>query len=328
MQQLHYATFAQFEQISDRRRPNMSSDTSQTAISTHKALSIPGTAKRRRRTPILLSLIRMGFRLGGTLSPRLAGRVAYEMWFTPTRFPTPASEQEALASAELEKLGIDDQSIVTYQWGRGRPTVLLVHGWSGRGTQLGAFVQPLVDAGYSVLSFDGPAHGRSSGRQTNLYQIADVILALQGHYGPFESVITHSFGGPCLASAMQHGFKTSNVVNIAPPAHVEALVAQFSDTLAIPEKAVKDFVRRFEISFGDNILQRASMVSLVRNLDQPVLVIHDEDDSDIPWQQGQTVARAWKHASFIKTRTLGHRRILRDPSTIETVVEFVRSNSG
>ena len=306
----------------------MTQDNCQAAIDHSSTGVASGKTKNRPPLPLVLKLIRLGFRIGGTLSPRLAGRVAYEMWFTPTRFRTPPVEAEALAAAELEYRAINNLSIATYRWGGSGPTVLLVHGWSGRGTQLWPYVQPLLAAGYSVLSFDAPAHGRSSGKQTNLYQFADVIQSLDEHYGPFESVITHSFGGPCLAVAMQNGLATSSVVNIAPPAHVEGLVAHFSDALSIPENAVNDFVRRFEIAFGDNILQRASMVNIVSDFDQPALVIHDEDDADIPWEEGQAVARAWKRARFIKTSSFGHRRILRDPDTIAGVVDFVQSNSA
>ena len=305
----------------------MSNENCQTPIGHRSTRAAFSKTRSKPRVPLLLALMRLGFRLGGTLSPRLAGRVAYEMWFTPTRFRLPSAEAEALATAELEYVTIDNHSIATYRWGRGGPTVLLVHGWSGRGTQLYSFVQPLLDAGYSVLSFDGPAHGRSSGKQTTLFQFAEVIRTLREHFGPFDSVITHSFGGPCLASAMQNGLTTSSVVNIAPPAHVEALIAHFADTLSIPDKAVNDFIRRFETTFGENILHSASTVNMVCGLEQPALVIHDEDDADIPWQEGQAVARAWNNASFIKTSQLGHRRILRDPATIATVVDFVRSNS-
>jgi len=306
----------------------MSNDTYQDVFVEHAAKKMPIKAKRPRPVPLVLRLIRLAFRVGGSISPQLAGRVAYKLWFTPTRFPTPASEQAVLESAEIGYYKIDSQTIATYRWGQTGPTVLLVHGWSGRGTQLGAFVAPLVNAGYSVLSFDGPAHGRSSGKQTNLYEIADVILALNDRYGPFESVITHSFGGPCLAAAMRQGLNTSSVISISPPARVTALVEKFADTLSIPEKAVKDFVRRFEAAFGKNIFEEASMVSNVRELDLPALVIHDEDDADIPWREGQAVAQAWKNAGFIKTSTLGHRRILRDSSTIEAAVDFVKSKKS
>ena len=306
----------------------MTNDTGQAASDERATATSSIKVKRPPRVPPILRLIQLGFRIGGTISPQLAGRVAYKLWFTPTRFPTPASEHAVLEAAEIEYHEINSQTIATYSWGKSGPTVLLVHGWSGRGTQLGAFVEPLLKAGFRVLSFDGPAHGKSSGKQTTLYEIADVILALNDNYGPFDSVITHSFGGPCLAVAMQQGVNTSSVVSISPPARVTALVEKFAETLCIPEKAEKNFVRRFEHAFGKNILQQASMQNNVRALDMPALVIHDEDDADIPWQEGQAVAQAWKNASFIKTSTRGHRRILRDASTIETAVDFIKSNNS
>jgi len=321
-------TFKEAVQIITFGARKMTNDAYQTVFDERAATTTQVKMKRPHPLPLILRLIRLGFRIGGTIAPKLAGRMAYKLWFTPSRFPTPASELTVLESAEMEYYKINSQSIATYSWGQSGPTILLVHGWSGRGTQLGAFVEPLINAGFSVLSFDCPAHGKSSGKQTNLYEIADVIQALNDHYGPFESVITHSFGGPCLAVAMQQGLNTSSVVSISPPARVTVLVEKFADTLAIPEKAEKNFVRRFEHAFGKNILEEASMQNMVHELDMPALVIHDEDDADIPWHDGQAVAQAWKHASFIKTSTLGHNRILRDASTIQTAVDFVKSKKS
>ncbi len=306
----------------------MSNHTYETVSHERTAKKMPNDAKRQRPVPLVLKLIRLAFRLGGGISPQLAGRVAYKLWFTPTRFPTPASEQAVLESAEIDYHEINSRTIATYRWGQTGPTVLLVHGWSGRGTQLGAFVEPLINAGYRVLSFDGPAHGRSTGKQTNLYEFADVILALNDRYGPFESVITHSFGGPCLAEAMRQGLNTSSVISISPPARVASLVEKFADTLSIPDRALKDFLRRLEDAFGKNIFEHASMQNSVRELGLPALVIHDENDTDVPWRDGQAVAQAWKNASFIKTTKLGHRRILRDLPTIETAVDFIKSKES
>ena len=301
----------------------MSDENSPVLVNGHAAAKGQVKAKRQHSLPLLLRLMRLGFRVGGTLSPHLAGRAAYRFWLTPTRFRMPASERGFLESAVSSMLEIQSMDIATYSWGDSGPVVLLVHGWSGRGTQLGAFVEPLIGAGFRVLSFDCPAHGRSSGKQTNLYEISDVILALDEHFGPFESVITHSFGGPCLADAMQRGLKTASVVSISPPARVDVLVDKFADTLSIPEKARHELVERFELAFGSNILEAASMQNNVRGLDTPALVIHDQDDADIEWQQGAAVARAWNNARFIKTNSLGHRRILRDPSTIAAAVSFI-----
>ena len=70
------------------------------------------------------------------------------------------------------------QALAVESWGAG-PTVLLVHGWNGRGAQLGAFAPALVKSGYRVVTFDTPAHGRSPGRATNLPEISEAI-----HAGP------------------------------------------------------------------------------------------------------------------------------------------------
>ncbi|UCB55274.1 MAG: alpha/beta hydrolase [Thiotrichales bacterium] len=288
----------------------------------------PAKPNKAPAVPVVLRLMRAAFSVGGVVFPRLAGRLAYRLWLTPTRFRTPVSEQAVLTSAVVDQLELDGMRIATYAWGQSGPAVLLVHGWSGRGTQLGAFVEPLINAGYRVISFDAPAHGNSSGRQTSLYQIADVVVALNQRLGPFESVITHSFGGPCLAAAMQQGVHPAAVVSLSPPASVAVLVHRFAETLAIPARAEQDFVRRFKQAFGDDILEVASMQNNVRNLAVPALVIHDEDDKDVPWQEGRAVAQAWNGARFIRTSKLGHRRILRDPATIEASVEFIRSNQS
>ena len=305
----------------------MSND-SHVLVSKHPVtMKTSARAGKKPHPAFALRLVRMAFGIGGRLFPRFAGRMAYRLWLTPTRFRTPLAEQQLRASAKLDYLDIDGIRLACYGWGSTGPVVLLVHGWSGRGTQLGTFVEPLLGAGYRVLSFDAPAHGSSSGRQTSLYQIADTILALNARLGPFSAVITHSFGGPCLAVAMQRGFTASSVVSISPPASVSVLVQQFVQMLAIPAKAEQDFVRRFKQAFGEDILEVASMEHNVRGLDVPALVIHDENDDTVPWQQGEIVARAWNNAVFIRTTGLGHSSILRDESTARAALDFIVSNA-
>lgn len=300
----------------------MSDDTNPSIALQRRATRIPTATE-----PMVLKLLRLAFRLGGRLSPTLAGRMAYKLWFTPTRFKMPAREQAVLASAETRYLQINDYRIATYSWQavnqQTPPTVLLVHGWSGRGTQLGSFVQPLLDAGYRVLSFDAPAHGKSSGKQTNLYEVADTLLALQNHFGEFDSVITHSFGGPCTATAVQRGFTTQRIVSICPPATTIGLVEKFNKALQVPEKAARKMIRQIEITFGKTIWDDISMINTANTLTMPGLLIHDSNDADIPWQEGEAVAQAWNNAGFVKTSGLGHRRILRDADVIEKTVGFI-----
>lgn len=284
-----------------------------------------GVAAEQRSTPFMLRLLRSAFKIGGVIAPRLTGRMAYELWITPTRVSTPESEKSVLASAQIRTCNINRHEIVTYHWGESGATVLLVHGWGGRGTQLGSFVEPLLAAGYRVISFDAPAHGRSSGKQTNLYEISDVILGLQKRYGDFDSVISHSFGGPCIAVALKGGLKASRVVSISPPSHTEGLVEKFIQILNIPSAVARNLFERIETMFGEDVWQEVSMQNIVRDIDIPALVIHDDQDTDVPWQEGKTVADAWFGASFIKTSGLGHRRILKDRDVIDSTIQFIQT---
>lgn len=280
--------------------------------------------KTSHSEPLLLKLFQLSFKLGGRLSPALTSRLAFNLWLTPPRFKTPASEHKALETAEVAFIEFEEQNIATYRWGPATaPMILLVHGWSGRGTQMGSLAQPLLDAGFQVLSFDAPAHGKSDGKQTNLYQIADVIVALQSLYGEFDAVITHSFGGPCTAVAVQRGLKTKRIVSLCPPATTIGLIEKFVSALHITEKTSVKLIHRIKDNFGKNILKQTSMINTVKDIDIPGLVIHDAHDTDVTWEEGQAVAHAWNNAPFKITSGLGHRRILRDRDVIESAISFI-----
>jgi pimeloyl-ACP methyl ester carboxylesterase len=86
---------------------------------------------------------------------------------------------------------------------------------------------------------------------------------------------------------------------------------------------VAELRRRLEARFHSSIWEFFSTDTNARAQTSPALIIHDEDDASVPLAQGELIAKAWRGARFIRTRGLGHNRILRDPATIETVVRFL-----
>jgi len=62
---------------------------------------------------------------------------------------------------------------------------------------------------------------------------------------------------------------------------------------------------------------------MLKNLTCKGLVIHDEDDIDISWRSGEEIATAWPGATFIKTKGLGHRRIIHDNDVINHIIKFI-----
>ncbi|MFL5391843.1 MAG: alpha/beta fold hydrolase, partial [Myxococcales bacterium] len=55
-----------------------------------------------------------------------------------------------------------------------------------------------------------------------------------------------------------------------------------------------------------------------------LLVLHDLDDREVPFAQGEALASAWPGARLRSLRNLGHRRMLREPFVLDEIVDFLR----
>ena len=281
-----------------------------------------GGRSQARTVPPGLRVMRFLFATLGPLFPGLMGRWAHRLWFRTRRFPESAAGKQIVRSAQRDTLLVDNIPIAIYIWGTG-PVVLFVHGWSGRGSQVSAFVGPLTTAGFQVIAVDAPGHGETPGDSTNVLECAAVLQAVSTHYGSVHAALTHSFGGMVLAYAMNHGMSVKRVVSISAPAHVEYLIEGFAQTLAIPATVIAEMQKRIDQQFPDSLWERLSTVHNVQHLDAPALIIHDEDDVSVPWQQGRMIVDAWPGARFMKTGGLGHGRILRDRQVVKAAVEFI-----
>jgi len=291
-------------------------------MASHKKEQFHGGRSQHRPVPPALRIMRFLFKRLGPLFPGLMGRWACRLWFRTRRFPESAAGKRIVRSAQCDTLPVDNIPVAIYIWGTG-PVVLFVHGWSGRGSQVAAFVEPLMAAGFQVIAVDAPGHGETPGDSTNVLECAAVLQAVSTHYGPVYAALTHSFGGMVLAYAMNQGMSVKRVVAISAPAQVEYLVEGFAQTLAIPETVIAEMQKIIDQRFTATLWERLSTVYNVQHLEVPALVIHDEDDVSVPWQQGRMIAAAWPGARFMKTSGLGHGRILRDRQVVTAVVEFI-----
>src|SRR5436190_1757404 len=71
------------------------------------------------------------------LSPALGASVAARLFLTPRRARIPERERSWLKHAEPETFSVGRFRLAGHRWSSVGEPVLLVHGWEGRGSQLG-----------------------------------------------------------------------------------------------------------------------------------------------------------------------------------------------
>lgn len=283
------------------------------------------------RSQNLLRLTRAALQTAFVLSDDLGSSFAERLFTSPRRYARPDRERAVLATGRPFEVDVVLRSprwqggharVAAWRWGLG-PTVLLVHGWEGRGSQLGAFVEPLVAAGLSVVAFDAPAHGDSSGQRLYLTDLADAVADVAASVGPLHAIVAHSFGAAAvLLAGQRHGLDVARNALISPNVLIDDAVARFAQTLALDADERRRFEQALVASSGVD-LETLHLDQLIEGRDAGMLVVHDREDREVPLRHGDQLAASWPNAQLVLTEGLGHRKILRDPAVIERVVAFV-----
>jgi hypothetical protein len=264
--------------------------------------------------------------------PASAVRMTDSLMQLPRRHRRPDWERQGLQSSWPRHLRTGTQRIATWEWlgayvpAYGRlsdplPTLLLVHGWEGRGSQLSALVPPLVAAGWRVVTYDAPGHGDSTGRSGGLPAFQNTIRDILDAIGPVAGVIAHSFGAMATASAMQRGAKIPKVALVGPgiwtnetPSELMGLLGVRSRTI---EKVMALQAERTGIRWTDLLPEQ-----VYAGRSEPMLVVHDQDDDEIPIERLDRLIATWQPDQVVRTEGLGHRRILRDPTVAQTIADW------
>ncbi|MDX1757742.1 MAG: alpha/beta fold hydrolase [Marinobacter sp.] len=284
-------------------------------------------APKPRHTPkardIQHEALKLGLQLYARISRDGAARLVEKLAFTPQRLPMPSRYEYLLDEADSHtQFHHGAHTLPVYSWGEG-PTVLGMHGWSGAGIQFGAYIKPLVKAGYRVVLFDAPAHGRAQGERTDLYEMTEVLTRIGQQFGPVHALIAHSLG--CLAAgrALVDGLPARHLVLLAPPATLSAAVDSLGAQLGLTDSALAEHRRRMERRFGDDVWARLALEDLAPQLRQQGLVVIDRDDRSVPEAQSARVYHNWPDARLLRTEDLGHHRLLWHPTVLEPVIEYL-----
>ena len=259
--------------------------------------------------------------MASSFAPGAAARVARKLFFTPRRARLRDAEREVLARGEVFSLSVGEDRVAGRAWGQG-PTVLLAHGWGGHSGQMTSFVEPVVAAGFRAVALDLPGHGESAGSVSSLVHFAAALTRAAALFGPVHGLVAHSVGAAGGTYALSCGLVVERAVFFAPPAGFQSFWARFRAGVGVSQEVLERMLHDAE-GWLNVRFDGIAPVDLAPRMTAPLLVFHDPDDGEVPFEEGAALARLWPGAELRPAGGLGHLRILRDERCVAEAVRFL-----
>ncbi len=259
------------------------------------------------------------------INTNLATKFAAKIFGTPLKFKIPERELMMRNSAknELFKIEAIQKEVMVYRYGFSKKKILVVHGWAGRGTQLYQMADKILENKMMVISFDGPAHGLSTGKTTIITDFVETIHEINKKYGPFDAAIGHSFGAMSLLNAVARGLSIPKLVLIGADNSIREITQQFVKKIElkpiIAEKLEKLFYEKYNVN-----IEEYSSYKAAKKVNIPTLVIHDSGDKFVPVSSAITIRQSLKNGELLITNGLGHHKIFKDNTVIQRIIDFIQ----
>jgi len=269
------------------------------------------------------------FQLLQKTSPKSATKLALKLWSTVPKYKPSFQEKILIESAGRKRIPFQESKYqpsrntyyTLYSWGKG-PSVLLVHDWGGCGAQMASLAQPLVKAGYQVITFDAFAHGNSPGKQTDLSEIVGIIKNIEKKFNGFHAIIAHSFGALAAGIALQDGVRANKLVVCSAATALDFYLIKFSKKL----NASREMRGRIIVNATNRLgmsIEKLSLVHIAARLNRAVLILHDQNDEVVDHREALALSKCWPGSELVMTSGLGHFGILKDSKTIQKIQQYI-----
>jgi pimeloyl-ACP methyl ester carboxylesterase len=251
----------------------------------------------------------------------------YRAFFSPGKYEVKSTDREIMEWGNNYRLPFEGGELAVTTWGNNGPTVLLMHGWGGGRAQMTGFVDALLFAGYRVVAYDQPAHGDSTGKTTNLLEIAPTMDLIVKQEGNFHAIIAHSFGTLITSYALvkQNFPPPTRLVYFGAFNQLLESLPRFQVLAGLSDEIMDGLRSMIYDHFGKDVLDAIVNEKLTPQIHIPTLMFHDVADNVTPVEDSRSIARVWKTAQLIETDGLGHRGALQSKSIHEQVVQFLKS---
>jgi pimeloyl-ACP methyl ester carboxylesterase len=209
-----------------------------------------------------------------------------------------------------------------------RGGVLIAHGWTSEASFMAAFAEQLRRAGFRVVAFDQPGHGKSAQERASLIDCARALLQVAEALGPIRFAVSHSMGGLAAllvgegGPPMARAYPFERHVLVSTPNRFSEVTQAFADELRLGAAALRGFERHLE-RIAHRPIATFAAVNLLSATGRPALLIHSRDDTEVVYRNAEEIAAACPSAELMGFDGLGHRNILFAPPVIRAVISYL-----
>ncbi len=275
--------------------------------------------------PFIIKVLRLYFSTLGKLTPNLTSKLLINLFSTPQTKKVRQRELVVLKGALQKRIEIEGYDIQVYEWGQSDKIAYLLHGWEGNGGSMGAFVSSLSQMGYKVITFDGPAHGKSSGKTANLLLFSKIFKGIVNAYGHADILVAHSFGtSVALYSAVEFNITPKAAVLLSGTNKIEDIFYEFANLMKLDkaqeERLFKTIKTKFQLDARHLVMNEYAKKSRIKD----ALLIHDKNDRIINFSNTEAIAKNWPAAKVLQVENTGHYKMLWAPEVIKATIDFFK----
>lgn len=270
----------------------------------------------------LSHLVEVTLRCTRYLPPRLREAAYWWLFRTPFLHSRTPEQLAILASARPFLVPSGRYLLRGYRYPGNGPTVILTHGWQGSAASWFRLVPLLLEAGYSVVTFDAPGHSGKP-RYATLPTYAQGLRDVVELFSPVYALVGHSFGGMASAKVAQELPSLRALVLLGTPDKTRSFLESFAHRTGMSYESLQQLETRMQNELASPI-DEATTSLYVSRVSCPSLVIHDTDDEIIPLEAAYAIAEGAKSSPLV-TQGLGHRAIIKDSAVLEKVIAFLQN---
>lgn len=285
-------------------------------------------SERPMKTSWQMQALKKGLQVVQHVSPALSSRVIWHQFTKPGKPKFTEPQRAIMARAQTQEMNYHGYKVTSYRWGTSGPKVLLAHGWRSKTADFRRMIEALLAQGYVVEGIDMKAHGASEGKHSALPEFRDMLKAHYVKNAPYQAVVGYSMGGAATAimlSELSPTLYPEQVFLIATPPFAKHYFKTAVDFAGCNDRTYMQLCNLVQKEYNQpiayfDLTERASDLSVTN-----IHFVYDENDSVVPFNQGQKLRSHFPDSYLLHTKGVGHYRIIAQQEVIDYVMEEMAS---